>query len=405
LHSHTNRSKEGLSFIPRFAGRHWPLRLGLALQAWLAKAKSGRILDFGRAYWTPPLHPLAAFQLESNQIERVLGLASMVSITDHDNIEAPMLLRLVPEARRTPASVEWTVPYKQTTFHLGIHNLPSAQAASIMAQLAEYTKAPGPQPERLREILAMLHAIPEVLVVLNHPMWDLAGHGKERHIQLLSDFSAKLGMFIHAFELSGVRGWQENRAVLDFADSWNQVVVGGGDRHGAEPNAILNLTNAQSFSDFVYEVRQSRRSHVLIMPQYAEPSTIRTFQTLLDVIREYPDSPMGSRQWDERVFHPGHNGELQPCRELWRNPPGFVTLFFSVVRLLELAHVRKAAKTYFATPEHEMHFSRSTSKEVSSQWQNILESRSFRTPTPKSTGWRTPAANLRRSRENADSPS
>ena len=66
----------------------------------------------------------------------------MVSITDHDNIEAPMLLRVVPEARRVPVSVEWTVPYKDATFHLGVHNLPSGSAESIMQRLREFTLHP-----------------------------------------------------------------------------------------------------------------------------------------------------------------------------------------------------------------------------------------------------------------------
>jgi hypothetical protein len=403
LHGHTNHSKEGLTFIPKFAARHWPLRFGLACQEWLAKMKSGVGVDFKHSYWTPPLPPLAAFQLERNQIERVLGIESMVSLTDHDNIEAPMLLRVVPEARRIPVSVEWTVPYKNTTFHLGIHNLPSSQAISVMAQMTEYTK--NPAPDRLRELLAGLHDLPEVLIILNHPMWDLTSLGKERHIQALSDLTAKLGMFLHAFEVSGVRSWAENRATLEFAENWNQITIGGGDRHGAEPNAVLNLTNAQSFSEFVHEVRQERRSHVLFMPQYAEPFAIRMFQSLLDVVREYPDFPEGSRHWDERVFHPDVKGDMRPLVTLWRRPPSFITFFFAAVRLLESAPVRKAVHAAFATPEHEMHLVPSPIQEAPSQWKNILESRSFRIPTPKSTVWRTPAANLRRSRRSADSPS
>src|SRR5208282_6911042 len=104
----------------------------------------------------------------------------------------------------------------------------------------------------------------------DHPMWDLAGLGKEGHIQALTDFKTNLGMFMHAFELSGVRSWAENRATLEFAEKWSQLTIAGGDRHGAEPSAVLNLTNARSFSEFVHEVRQERRCHVLFMPQYAE---------------------------------------------------------------------------------------------------------------------------------------
>ena len=72
--------------------------------------------------------PKLAFDLESRQIEK-LDVAPMVSITDHDNIKAPMLLRTVPSARQIPVSVEWSAPYGGVQdFHLGIHNLPSARA-------------------------------------------------------------------------------------------------------------------------------------------------------------------------------------------------------------------------------------------------------------------------------------
>ena len=60
----------------------------------------------------------------------------MVSVSDHDNIKAPMLLRTVPSARQIPVSVEWSAPYGGIQdFHLGIHNLPSARAHEWMATL------------------------------------------------------------------------------------------------------------------------------------------------------------------------------------------------------------------------------------------------------------------------------
>jgi hypothetical protein len=67
----------------------------------------------------------------------------MVSITDHDNIKAPMLLRTVPSARQIPVSVEWSAPYGgMQSFHLGVHNLPSARAAEWMATLARFHRQP-----------------------------------------------------------------------------------------------------------------------------------------------------------------------------------------------------------------------------------------------------------------------
>src|SRR3974377_263433 len=151
LHSHTNHSKEGLYFIAEYAASYWPLRKALATQEKKAQYKSAITVDFWRGYWTPPLPPVAAFELEKKQIEQNLGLESMVSISDHDNIEAPMLLRVVPEARRVPVSLEWTAPFQGAKFHIGVHNLPSERAESIMASLADYTA--NPDDRRLPEIL------------------------------------------------------------------------------------------------------------------------------------------------------------------------------------------------------------------------------------------------------------
>ncbi len=42
-----------------------------------------------------------------------LGLKSLVSLTDHDNIEAPLLLRTERETAQTPISLEWSVPMRK----------------------------------------------------------------------------------------------------------------------------------------------------------------------------------------------------------------------------------------------------------------------------------------------------
>jgi hypothetical protein len=362
LHGHTNHSKEGLYFIPEFAARHAPLRWALARQERRAQDISAIRVDFWKSYWTPPMPALAAFQLERNQIESTLGLSTMVSLSDHDNIEAPMLLRVIPEARRIPVSLEWTVPFRNSTFHLGLHNLPSGQAEPIVADLRQYTKTPD--EKRLQELLCMLHENPDVLVILNHPMWDLSGIGKQSHTRTLSAFVAKHGMFLHAFELGGLRSWEENQATLHFAEGWNQPIIGGGDRHGREPSAVLNLTEAETFTEFVHQVRKERRTHVLYMPQYAEPHTLRIIQTLLDVIREYPEYPHGSRRWDDRIFHPDHNGAIRPLSALWQKPEGFIEAVFAVVRLLEMHPVRSVAQFALGGANREMRFDLAKGQEV-----------------------------------------
>jgi hypothetical protein len=172
------------------------------------------------------------------------------------------------------------------------------------------------------------------------------------------------GEYLHALELSGIRSWEENQAVLHLSEACNQLVISGGDRHGCEPNASLNLTNAESFTEFVHEVRKERRSHVLFMPQYDEPYTLRVLQTLLDIIREYPDYSSGSRHWDERVFHPDQAGVIRPLSALWQKPPYYVRHFFSAVRLLEMGPVRTALRMALARPQQRTPFVLSTRQEV-----------------------------------------
>src|SRR5579859_1502011 len=105
LHSHTNQSQETLDFLASLGNQYPWVRPFLAHMERRAETRHGLRIDYARSYWTPPMTPKLAFDLERNQIEG-LGLEPMVSITDHDNINAPMLLRTVPSARRIPVSLE-----------------------------------------------------------------------------------------------------------------------------------------------------------------------------------------------------------------------------------------------------------------------------------------------------------
>jgi hypothetical protein len=315
LHSHTNQSKETLDFLANLGNRYQVLRPLLSRLERRSQAVHGVRIDYAASYWTPPMTPKLAFDLESRQIEN-LDVAPMVSISDHDNINAPMLLRTVPSARAIPVSVEWSAPYGGIqSFHLGIHNLPSARAAEWMAVFRDFTA--NPSDGELTEILSALHQEPNVLVVFNHPMWDLYLVGQEKHEFLVNEFLQKNGAWIHALELNGLRHWDENRAVRQLAAQWNMLLISGGDRHGVEPNANINLSNATSFTEFVHEIRRQKQSNVLFMPQYAEPWKHRLLKSTLDAIRTYPDFPQGSRTWDERAYHPDSNGVVRPLSEIW----------------------------------------------------------------------------------------
>ena len=314
LHSHTNQSKETLDFLANLGNQYPLIRPLISRLERRSKAAHGVRIDYAKSYWTPPMTPKLAFDLESRQIEN-LDVASMVSITDHDNINAPMLLRTVPSARAIPVSVEWSAPYGVQSFHLGIHNLPSARAADWMRVLEDFTARPS--DGELTQILAALHQEPNVLVVFNHPMWDLYLVGQEKHEFLVNEFIQKNGTWLHALELNGLRHWDENRAVRQLAAQWNMLLISGGDRHGVEPNANINLTDATSFTEFVHEIRREKKSNVLFMPQYAEPWKHRILQSTMDAIRHYPEFPQGSRTWDERVYHPDAQGVVRPLTEIW----------------------------------------------------------------------------------------
>ena len=339
LHSHTQYSKESLHFIPAFARRHPLLHWALERKA----RKSPVPVDLTRAYWTPPLPPRTAFEVERTQIETVLGLVGLVSLTDHDTIEAPDQLRALQDTQQVPFSLEWSVPYEDAIFHLGIHNLPAGRAHTILADLASYTQ--NPSCARLTELLGMLDDYPEVLIIFNHPLWDLCGIGWQRCDQIRTLFLRCTIPFLHAFELNATRSRAENNGVIELAGQWRRLLISGGDRHGCEPSGAVNLTRADSFCGFVHEVRVEQRSHVLFMPQYDEPLGLRTTATVLDVIREYPEYAPGCRRWDDRVFHPDQATDTdQPVSVFWEAPPAFIERIFSVMRLLERPSVRRAVR-------------------------------------------------------------
>jgi hypothetical protein len=334
LHSHTNQSRETLDFLANFGNQYPVIRPLMSRLERRAEQNHGVRIDYAASYWTPPMTPKLAFDLETRQIEK-LDLGGMVSLTDHDSISAPMLLRTVPSARQIPVSVEWSAPYGGSqAFHLGVHNLPSARAAEWMATLEEFTSHPS--DARFTEILVALHNEPNVLVIFNHPLWDLYLIGKEKHQFVVNEFLQKNGVYIHALELNGLRDWHENREVRRLAEKWNMLLISGGDRHGVEPNANINLTNASSFTEFVHEVRREKQSHVLFLPQYAEPWKHRILQSTIDAIRHYPEFPQGSRTWDERVYHPDTNGVIRPLSELWPGgtAPRVMSICIAIVQLM-----------------------------------------------------------------------
>jgi hypothetical protein len=368
LHSHTSLSEETLGFIYAMFVVMPGLKRLFGHYERRSLERYGVALNFDRANWRPPLQPRMAYDLESRQIQR-LGLNSLVSITDHDTIEAPLLLRTVPSSRHIPVSLEWSAPFGGTVFHLGIHNIPSRDGMEWMRRFREYTAAAEVAPgkaharrEQLdRQLLAMLrelHESPQVLIVLNHPLWDLYKTGA-LHLADLRRFLTETGRLasgaqgsassgqrssaahscIHALELNGLRHARENRAVARLARETGHLLISGGDRHGLEPNANINLTAAASFTEFVEEIRVQRRSHVHFMEQYQDRWEQRILRSTLNAVTDYPDFMPGWQRWDERAFHPDKDGVMRSFAELWPegHPP---RLLMAAIRVVRLAGVR-----------------------------------------------------------------
>src|SRR5579883_2578555 len=73
LHSHTNQSKETLDFLATFGNDYTLIRKLLAYGESRAINIHKIKLNYSAGYWTPPLTPRLAFDLESRQIEQKLG--------------------------------------------------------------------------------------------------------------------------------------------------------------------------------------------------------------------------------------------------------------------------------------------------------------------------------------------
>lgn len=346
LHSHTMHSEENMAFLPRYAHRIPGVSQAMRKHEAAFRSYYGKELDYSRSWWTPPLPAPDAEALERRQIENLLDLPALVSLTDHDSITAGLNLRLTNPLSAAPISTEWTVPLPGSFIHLGIHNLPPDDAASWMAHFRAWTAAPC--PNRLAELLAALHALPHVLIVFNHPLWDEGLAGREIHRRMVHDFLNRCGAWIHALELNGLRPWEENRDVAALAAARSLPLISGGDRHGREPNANVNLTRAATFAEFVAELRQDRLSHVLFLPQYNGSLKLRCLETMADTLRDYPEYP-GRVQWSDRIYFRQDDGQIATLTSLWRGAgPGIVRNFVALLRVLESRRVRATLRQALA---------------------------------------------------------
>lgn len=330
LHAHTYHSRELMADLPRYIARI-PL-VAVAFERGIGKYsdRDGQMFDFSRGWWHPPVSPRSVFDSESQQIERRFDLAALVSVTDHDDIRAGLELQNLYANRRAPISFEWTVPYGHGYFHLGVNNLPVASSGEWFRRLNALTTRTS--HESLGSLLAELHEQPDTLLVFCHPLWDLAGVGRDEHARQVRRFLADHRRHIHAIELNGYRSRRENIGAQALAAAARMPLISGGDRHGCAPNAIVNVTRARSFAEFAREVRDGV-SDLVLMPEYRQNLTTRKLAAASDVLKRYHSDRGGSVHWTDRVTWE-RDGSIHPLSFHW--PDGVPFWLRSSVRAFRL---------------------------------------------------------------------
>ena len=339
LHGHTMHSQECLSFLPRYL--HQVPGISQLVSYYEREPRS---VDFERAWWTPPLTPASALSLERQQIAD-LALRPMVSLTDHDDIEAGLSLGVTADPAETPVSVEWTVPYLGSMFHLGVHNIPRPDAGAWMEVMRDYTGTP--REAAVPVILDEFAGTPDVLIVLNHPFWLEEGVTEDVHRQALCRFLRECIGWLDAFELNGTRRWKENAATIELAREHQRPLVSGGDRHGCEPSARINLTNARTFGEFVSEIHAGRSS-VVFLPHYREPMAQRILEASRDILQTYPEYP-GRERWTDRIFYRGEDGVARTMTQIFNGrEPRFLAGAAALVQWAAGNHLRPALRIFLA---------------------------------------------------------
>lgn len=350
LHSHTWNSHESLAFLPVTVQKMYflPRLLRWAEARYHRKWRAD--FDYSLGYWTSPVSPEAAYRLEAHQIASQ-GLHPLVSLTDHDSIATHAALSMGTIA--TPISLEWTAPYNGAVFHIGVHNLPAHEQNAVLESLVAYTANPNPQ--HLREILARLDTMPDVLIAFNHPLSDQGRIGFEIHATVVREFLADYGRWIHALEVNAMQSWDINRRVAAIAREKNFPIIAGGDRHGFEPNSAINLTNAKTFAEFVGEVRGDRQSNILFMPQMRRSLKLRYAENVKAIMDEYPEL-VGRIYWHDRVFYKCPDGIIRSITEMSGENPAaaFGAMSMAVSALGLLNFVARPITPVFAESDREI---------------------------------------------------
>ncbi len=158
--------------------------------------------------------------------------------------------------------------------------------------------------------------------------------GHDRYDVLLDRFIDEHRDHLHAVEINGLRDWKENQRTIDLDRQACLPLVSGGDRHGREPNVLLNLTNKTHMSEFIEEVRAGA-GRILVIPQYRRPLPLRIIENFCDIAGDEPMHGLDWTRWSDRIFRYCDDGKVRTLAEMCAGrEPLILRATTSIFRLL-----------------------------------------------------------------------
>jgi len=317
LHTHSNHSVERMRPLDSVMGRWFmsPLRAIVRRAFGLHRVSN---LTYADLWYNPPYSPEEVLRMETESAAALGFDHVQLAITDHDEISGCMELRQrrAAEAHHIALGEELSVHFEGHLFHLGVTGLREDSLAETHAAIQSAARE-----RRMNDLFDLLGAA-RCLVVLNHPLIPWFRSDAAVAVQKLL---RRYGSVIDALEFNGMRGREENDRVLELARLVNKPVVGGGDSHLLLASSSLCGSDAESYLDFVQEVK-SGRAVPLVKSDYFAPMKWKLFLRTLHFMAHYREichfrgEPVAQMLASEPVL-------LDPVGKMAR---GFLSLTFAL---------------------------------------------------------------------------
>jgi predicted metal-dependent phosphoesterase TrpH len=164
----------------------------------------------------------------------------LVTVTDHDSIDAAQHLRHYPDFFLSE-EVTCTTP-SGTEIHVGVYGIEERHHIELQRR----------RPD-VPALAAYLHER-KILFSINHVFSSLTGRRTERDFEMFED------LFPALETLNGHIPTNNNRAATRLAEEWQKAVVAGSDAHtlGTLALTYTEVSGANSIGDYLQAVRHGR---------------------------------------------------------------------------------------------------------------------------------------------------